>query len=233
MGKNKLERFEEMKGFDHVVQPSFNEVFNTDYSLKGKWNKDFFKKNQPITLELGCGKGEYTVGLAERYPDRNFLGVDIKGARIWRGAKQAAERNLSNVGFLRTRIELINSFFAKDEISEIWITFPDPQLKKRRNKKRLTGSRFLNAYKKFLKPEGIVHLKTDNLVLYEYTSELVKYNNLKVLASTDNLYNSEFADDILGIKTFYEQQFLDQGLSITYIKFQLLNSKAIEEPPTE
>lgn len=233
MGKNKLERFEEMKGFDHVVQPSFDEVFNKDYSLKGNWNQDFFKSDKPITLELGCGKGEYTVGLAERYTDRNFLGVDIKGARIWRGAKQAVERSLMNVGFLRTRIELINSFFAQDEISEIWITFPDPQLKKRRNKKRLTGSRFLNDYKKFLKQDGIVHLKTDNLVLYEYTAKLVKHNNLKVLASTADLYNSEFADDILGIKTFYEQQFLNQGLSIKYIKFQLSNVNYIEEPPTE
>lgn len=230
MGKNKLERFAEMKKFENVLQPSFEEIYNKDHNLKGKWNEDYFKNTNPIVLELGCGKGEYTVGLAEKCKTNNFIGVDIKGARMWRGASHSIQKDLTNVAFLRTRIELINSFFDKNEISEIWITFPDPQLKKRRNKKRLTAARFLNSYKQFLKPEGFVHLKTDNNILYEYTIRLINHNNLKLLVSTTDLYGSSIKDDVLDIKTYYEQQFIQEGLTIKYLKFQLSNTLQIEEP---
>lgn len=222
-----------MKSFDHVLQPKFDEIFKKDYTLKGKWKSDLFGNSNPIMLELGCGKGEYTVGLATKYPSFNFIGIDIKGARIWRGAKEAKKMQLENVAFLRTHIELINSFFDKNEVQEIWITFPDPQLKKRRNKKRLTGARFLNSYKEFLKPDGIIHLKTDNTALYEYTMELIKHNSLKVLENTEDLYENGKVNDILKIQTFYESQFLKQRIKIKYIKFQLSNTQQIEEPEIE
>ncbi len=233
MSKNKLQKFKEMEAFDRVFQPGFEEVSNSDYLLKGKWAEEVFQNSNPITLELGCGKGEYTVNLAMRFPERNFIGVDIKGARIWKGAKTANERNLKNVAFLRTRVEIIPSFFKEEEIEEIWITFPDPQLKKKRNKKRLTGARFLNLYRSILIDKGIVHLKTDSDVLYLYTHNVVKYNNLKTLKLTQDLYHSEFNDDILSIKTFYEQQFLDEGSNITYISFLLPSQKNIEEIPED
>jgi len=222
-----------MEAFDRVFQPGFEEVHNSDYHLKGKWDREVFHNSNPITLELGCGKGEYTVNLAARFPERNFIGVDIKGARIWKGAKTANERNLKNVAFLRTRIEIIPSFFAEDEIEEIWITFPDPQLKKKRNKKRLTGARFLNLYRNILIDNGIVHLKTDSDILHLYTHEVVKFNNLPIQKLTQDLYHSEFNDDILSIKTFYEQQFLDEGSNITYISFLLPSKKNIEEIPED
>ena len=218
-----------MEAFDRVIQPGFEEVYKTDYVLKGKWAEELFQNSNPITLELGCGKGEYTVNLAKRYPDRNFIGVDIKGARIWKGAKMAEELNLKNVAFLRTRIEMIQSFFAKDEVEEIWITFPDPQLKKKRNKKRLTASRFLNLYKNFLIDNGLVHLKTDSQVLHHYTRELLEHNKLNIVRQSDDLYQSGFDDDVLHIKTFYENQFLSEGCKITYISFQLPSLGLIEE----
>lgn len=227
--KNKLKKFQEVSEFNHVIQPSFEEVFKKKYMLSGHWNSDFFENNHPIVLELGCGKGEYTIGLASRFTNRNFIGVDIKGARIWKGAKESHKLNLANVGFLRTRIELIDSFFDEDEIEEIWITFPDPQLKKRRNKKRLTGARFLNLYRNFLKDKGIVHLKTDNEVLFNYTLQLAKENELPVLFETTDLYSSQPYDDILSIKTFYEKQFLEKGMNIYYLKFCLLKDRPIEE----
>ena len=231
MSKGKLRKFEEMKTFPNVLQPAFEEVFHKDYSLKGKWNASFFKNANPVILELGCGKGEYSVGMATRFRNKNFLGVDIKGSRMWKGARYAMQNNLKNVGFLRTRIELIDSFFAQDEVEEIWLTFPDPQLKK--GKKRLSSSRFLNTYRRFLKHNGIIHLKTDNEVLFRYTGALVKYNKLEIITETDDLYNSGLDNDILSIKTFYESQFLEQGLNIHYISFHLDGKQEIHEPPGE
>jgi len=231
VAKNKLAKFAEMETFNHVVQVPFDEVFKKDYKLKGKWAKEFFKNDKPIILELGCGKGEYSVGLAKQNTDINYLGIDIKGARMWRGAKTVAEEGLKNVGFIRTRIGLINSFFAEEEISEVWVTFPDPQPKK--YYKRLTSTRFLGYYQKLLRKDGIVNLKTDSAELHEYTNKIVKLNNLEVLINTNDLYNSGIADNILSIKTFYEQQFLNQGKPITYIKFKLNNSIELEEPKDE
>lgn len=233
MGKNKLARFEELAKMERVFQPDFEEIFQKDYFLKGNWSEKVFRNHHPLVLELGCGKGEYTVGMASRFPGRNFLGVDIKGARIWRGAKTANEENIQNAAFLRTRIEFIPSFFSKDEISEIWLTFPDPQEKKRRKKKRLTGSRFLNLYRSFLVDNGIVHLKTDNNILFEYTAELARFNKLEILYETSDLYHSDYDNEILDIKTFYEKQFLDQGIRIKYIQFRLPSGRNIIELPDE
>ena len=220
-----------MNTFSHVVQAEFSEVFEKDYKLKGNWNKDFFNNNNPIVLELGCGKGEYTVGLARQNPQMNFIGIDIKGARMWRGAKTALDEGMKNVGFVRTRIDLINSFFAQAEISEVWITFPDPQPKK--HYKRLTSTRFLGYYQKFLKNNGIIHLKTDSKELHDYTKALVELNKLETEVCTDNLYDSNLVDQTLSIKTFYEQQFLQRGKPITYIKFKLDIHKTLEEPKDE
>jgi tRNA (guanine-N7-)-methyltransferase len=231
MTKKKLQRFAEMETFTNVIQPEFDEVFGKDFRLKGSWNKDFFHNSNPVVLELGCGKGEYTTGLARLYPAKNFIGIDIKGSRMWKGARTAIREKLENVGFLRTRIELIGAFFGKGEIDEIWLTFPDPQLKKGR--KRLTAARFLNAYRMFLKDRGLIHLKTDNGVLYNYTLGLAKHNGLELLISTDDLYNAGIESDILAIKTFYEQQFLDQGMRINYLCFELPYEKNIEEPGEE
>ncbi len=231
MGKKKLFRFAEMDTFEHVIQAAFDEVFNKDYKLKGKWASEFFKNDNPIVLELGCGKGEYTVGLARQNPKINYIGIDIKGARMWRGAKTALDEGIKNVAFLRTRIDLINSFFGPEEIAEVWVTFPDPQPKK--YYKRLTSTRFLGYYQKFLKNDGIVNLKTDSQELYKYTKKLVELNQLKKYIDTNDLYHSDVVDDILSIKTFYEQQFLEQGKPITYLKFKLNNSVQLEEPEEE
>jgi len=222
-----------METFERVFQPEFEEVFNRDFRLKGQWAGSVFDNDHPVLLELGCGKGEYTIGLAERYPGKNFIGVDIKGARIWKGAKTANERSLENVAFLRTRIELIESFFGPDEVDEIWITFPDPQLKRRRNKKRLTGPRFLNRYRTFLKDHGIVHLKTDNDVMFRYTAQLARQNGLEILAETDDLYQSEILDELLSIQTTYEKQFLSEGSSINYIAFRLPRNTVIRDLPED
>jgi len=220
-----------METFDHVIQASFDEVFQKDYKLKGNWNKDFFKNQNPLVLELGCGKGEYTVGLAKLNTGANYIGIDIKGARMWRGARTAKDDNMQNVAFVRTRIDLINSFFAPEEVSEIWITFPDPQPKK--SHKRLTSSRFLGYYQKFVKNDGIINLKTDSAELYAYTKEVIAINKLEVLADTDNLYQSSLVDDVLSIRTFYEQQFLGKGKPITYLRFKLKNNIQLEEPQEE
>ncbi len=220
-----------MESFERVFQPSFEEVYNKDYYLKGKWSAMVFHNDQPLVLELGCGKGEYTVNLARKFPGKNFIGIDIKGARLWRGAKIANEHNLFNAAFLRTRIEMIESFFGMDEVSEIWITFPDPQVKKRRNKKRLTSSRFLNHYRQFLADQGVVHLKTDNDILFSYTRDLVIYNELELLAATHDLYHSEIRDDVLSIQTFYEKQFLAEGKNINYLAFRLNKNRIIKESP--
>lgn len=231
MTKKKLQRFAEMETFSNVIQPSFNDVFGKDYHLKGNWNQKIFGNDNPLILELGCGKGEYTVELARKYPGKNFIGVDIKGARIWKGARAALADCLSNVRFLRTRIEVINSFFSTNEVSEIWITFPDPQLKKKR--KRLTSPDFLSRYTRFLSNNGLVHLKTDNRVLYEYTLAIARINEFNIRLHTDDLYNSGMSDEILEIKTFYEQGFLAQGMKITYLCFSLPHEKEIQEPAGE
>ncbi|MBN1820376.1 MAG: tRNA (guanosine(46)-N7)-methyltransferase TrmB, partial [Prolixibacteraceae bacterium] len=188
MGKGKLQKFREMESFNHVIQAPYKDVLNSDHFLKGKWAKEFFRNTNPIILELGCGKGEYSVKLAERFPGKNFIGVDIKGARIWKGAKQSFEHKLKNVGFIRTNIEIIDRFFGKGEISEIWLTFPDPQMKKAN--KRLTSINFISKYKKFLDENGMIHLKTDSNYQFLYTSALVEENNFEVVAKTNDLYNS-------------------------------------------
>ena len=231
MTKKKLQRFAEMETFSNVVQPEFEEVFGKNYMLKGKWNLERFGNDHPVVLELGCGKGEYTVGLARRFREKNFIGVDIKGSRMWRGARTALAERLPNVLFLRTHIEQIASFFDTNEVEEIWLTFPDPQLKKKR--KRLTSARFLNNYRRFLVHNGLIHLKTDSTVLYEYTLELTQSNNLFIRHQTNDLYNSGICNDILDIKTFYEQQFLNQGMKINYLCFELPHEKTIEETVDE
>ncbi len=233
MGKNKLKRFAENETFENLFQPIFQEVWNNDFQLKGNWNKDFFKNQNPIVLEVGCGKGEYTVNLAKEYPNKNFIGIDIKGARLWKGAKEATELAMLNVAFIRTRIEHIRSFFAENEVSEIWITFPDPQPRPSKARKRLSSSRFLNYYQNFIKPNGLVHLKTDSQGLHEYTKALVEQNNLKIIHCTNNLYNSSIVSPILTIRTFYESMFLEQGKPITYINFELVKDRELKEPEFE
>jgi tRNA (guanine-N7-)-methyltransferase len=231
MAKRKLQRFAEMETFNNVIQPAFEDFFQKDFSLKNNWKEEHFKNQNSIVLELGCGKGEYTVGLARRYPEKNFIGIDIKGARMWRGASTAKNDNITNIAFLRTRIEHIGSFFGKDEINEIWITFPDPQLKNQRNKKRLTASKFLNAYKEFLSPGGTIHLKTDNETLYLYTKQIIERNHLQLLFSTDDLYSLQIDNEAASIQTFYENQYLLKGITIKYLKFVLPDPlKVIEEP---
>ena len=230
-GKDKLRKFQENSTFDCLYQPALNEVFGKDYILKGKWNTDVFKNNNPIILELGCGKGEYTIALSQKFADKNFIGIDIKGARLWKGVKFAHENKLANVAFIRTRIDFITSFFVENEISEIWITFADPQLK--RDRKRLTNPMFLERYKHFLKNNGIIHLKTDSQFLHHYTLALAQQNNLPIIEANSDIYNSCRADDILSIKTFYEQQFLSQGIAITYLAFCLNNTMPLQEPVWE
>ncbi len=229
MGKNKLRRFQELETFDQVFQPPFEEVFSKDYFLKGRWSKEVFGNDNAMVLELGCGKGEYTVGLARRHPEKNFMGIDIKGARIWKGAKTAREEHMGNVAFLRTRIDFIGSFFDRDEVEEIWITFPDPQEKRRRQKKRLTGSLFLNKYRRFLQDDGAVHLKTDNKGLYRYSLELVRFNNLPVERFTEDLYGEDWDDEALRIQTCYESKFCREGAPIRYLKFRLPAGQEIKE----
>ena len=221
MGKDKLRRFRENLTFECFVQPEFDEVFHRDHPLKGNWNRDFFRNDNPIVLELGCGKGEYTVALAEHDPSRNYIGIDIKGARMWRGAKSVTERKIANAGFLRTRVEFINGLFAENEVDEIWITFPDPQLKSRRAKKRLTSPLFLEYYARLLKPAGWINLKTDSQHLYRYTGEVIRRCGLRCAVSNPDIYGTGYADKVLSIKTAYEQMFLDRGLPITYTRFTL------------
>lgn len=220
MGKNKLARFAENETFANLFQLTYEQVTKEGFALKGKWNEDFFKNDNPIVLELGCGKGEYTVGLAKKYPNKNFIGIDIKGARLWRGCKTSNEDKMTNVAFVRTHIQMIESYFAENEVSEIWITFPDPQLKK--PNKRLTCERFLKLYKNILKQDGIVHLKTDSQELYEYTKdEVLIPSKREILYNTNDLYNSDFKEDVIEIQTFYESMYLKIGKPITYLKFKL------------
>ena len=226
MGKNKLQKFSDMETFGCVLQYPRHILIEKGFPYKGKWNSDFFSRSNPITLELGCGKGEYTVGLAEANHDRNYVGVDIKGARMWKGAKSVEEKGMDNAAFLRTEIEQIEQFFAPGEVDEIWITFPDPQMQKAR--KRLTSSRFLTNYRKFLRPGGVVNLKTDSPFLYEYTRRLVELNGFEVIALTDDLYGSGLADPVTSIKTFYEQQWLARGKTIKLISFRIGDSEIVE-----
>lgn len=228
MGKDKLRRFAENLTFECMIQPDFEEIFHRDHPLKGHWREKFFGNDHPIVLELGCGKGEYTIALAQRDPGRNYIGVDIKGARMWRGAKTATEHQMKNVAFVRTRIEFIGSFFGEDEIDEIWITFPDPQLKTRRAKKRLTSPLFLESYARMLKPEGAINLKTDSQHLYEYTDAVVRRFGLPCEISNRDIYGSGFADEVLSVKTAYEQMFLERGLPITYTRFSLAGRRDFE-----
>lgn len=228
MGKDKLKKFAENATFRCLLQPTTAEVLGCDHPIKGKWGETMFGNSNPIVLELGCGKGEYTIALASRFPEMNFIGVDIKGARLWKGAKYATEHNMPNVAFLRTRIEFINSLFARDEVSSIWITFADPQLKKPR--KRLTSSLFLERYRKFVPRDGIINLKTDSRLLHEYSAEIAKANNLTILEKNIDIYGTGRADDILSIKTFYESHFLDQGYEITYLAFKLDSDGPFVEP---
>ena len=220
--KNKLKRFKENETFVNVFQPTREEVVADQFPLKGKWNSDFFKNDHPIVLELGCGKGEYSVGLAKRSPDKNFIGIDIKGARFWRGAKTAVENGLHNVAFLRTQIELIEHCFAADEVSEIWITFPDPQIKYKRTKHRMTNAAFLDNYKKILKTNGLMHLKTDSEFMHGYTLGLLHGAGHEVLYANHNIYKNEGAPaEVTGIQTFYESQYLEVNKPITYIQFRI------------
>ena len=220
--KNKLKRFKENETFVNVFQPTREEVVADQFPLKGKWNSDFFKNDHPIVLELGCGKGEYSVGLAKRSPDKNFIGIDIKGARFWRGAKTEVENGLHNVAFLRTQIELIEHCFAADEVSEIWITFPDPQIKYKRTKHRMTNAAFLDNYKKILKTNGLMHLKTDSEFMHGYTLGLLHGAGHEVLYANHNIYKNEGAPaEVTGIQTFYESQYLEVNKPITYIQFRI------------
>jgi tRNA (guanine-N7-)-methyltransferase len=251
VGKNKLARWAELESFDNVIQPAIDELPGKDHPVKGKWREKIFRNANPVVLELGCGKGEYTIGLATMFPDKNYVGVDIKGARMWRGAKTSNERNLTNVAFLRTRIEFINSFFSDDEADEIWITFPDPHAGGRNSNKRLTSPWYLNAYRRFLKNKGLVHLKTDNTELFNFTRKIVTHNNLELVLSTTDLYSgnnrderlsslsryqpeesvlmSSFADDILSIRTHYEDMFIKEGSKINFLSFRLDKNRNIED----
>lgn len=226
-GKGKLQKWDEVLTFDNVLQPKTEEVFKKSYPLKGKWRAEIFKNENPIVLELGCGKGEYSVGMGVHFSDKNFIGVDIKGNRIWRGAKTAFENKMKNVFFIRTKIDFIDSFFEQGEVDEIWITFPDPQPKDRLERKRLTSPMFIERYAKFLKPNGIIHLKTDHEGFFRYTMEEIERCNFRLIESTFNLYGEAIekldtkTQEILSIKTYYEKLFAAKGHNIHYLKFQL------------
>lgn len=249
MGKHKLARWAELGTFKNVIQPEIGDPDRKDHRIKGNWHRDIFRNDNPVILELGCGKGEYTVGLSDLFPGCNFIGIDIKGARMWRGAKTASEMQLKNAAFLRTRIEFINSFFASDEVDEIWITFPDPHPGKKNSNKRLTCPWFLNIYRNFLKDKGIMHLKTDNTELFNYTSMLAADNELEILFSSNDIHSmdqgkmsvsgnvlpscenpflkKQMSCGIHSIRTHYETIFLEQGKKIHYIAFRLEKDKFI------
>lgn len=237
MGKGKLAKFADMAEYPHVFEYPYSVVDNVPFEGKGKWH-EFFGNQNPIVLELGCGRGEYTVGLARLYPEKNFIGVDIKGARMWTGATESMREGLKNVAFLRTNIEIIDRFFEPDEVQEIWLTFSDPQMKK--VTKRLTSTFFMNRYRKFLVDGGLIHLKTDSNFLFTYTNYMVEKNALPVEFSTTDLYHSVLAEHpdteearILSIQTYYEQQWIDRGLSIKYLRFRLPHAGELQEPEVE
>ena len=244
MSKGKLKKFAEMETFKNVFQYPYGVISEVPFEKRGHWREQYFHNDNPIVLELGCGKGEYTVGLARVYPNINFIGVDIKGARIYTGAKQALEEGLDNVAFLRTSIEIIDRFFSEDEVQEIWLTFSDPQMKNVH--KRLTSTFFMNRYRRFLIDGGIVHLKTDSNFLFTYTTYMVNVNKLPVLFRTEDLYGNELSEgrvaenqmdektrEILGIHTYYENQWIERGLNIKYMKFQLPRVGELVEPDVE
>lgn len=235
MGKGKLQKFAEMETFSNVFQYPFSVIENVPFEMKGHWREQYFHNDNPIVLELGCGKGEYTVELARLYPQVNFIGVDIKGARMHKGAKEALTAGLSNVAFLRTNIEIIDRFFAKDEVQEIWLTFSDPQMKNPR--KRLTSTYFMNRYRHFLVDGGLIHLKTDSNFLFTYTTYMVEANHLPLLFRTEDLYHTDGIDEetrkILSIQTFYEAQWIARGLNIRYMKFHLPQQGELVESDVE
>lgn len=235
MSKGKLQKFAEMETFKNVFQYPYSVVSEEPFPMRGHWREQFFHNDNPIILELGCGKGEYAVGLARVMPNANFIGVDIKGARMYTGAKQALEEGLTNVAFLRTNIEIIDRFFSPDEVHEIWLTFSDPQMKNAR--KRLTGTLFLERYRRFLIDGGLIHVKTDSQFLFTYTTELLKHNHLTADFQTADLYHSEGIDEatrqILGIHTYYENMWLERNLPIRYLRFRLPHEGSLEEPDVE
>jgi len=220
--KNKLKRFRENETFKNVFQPTREELTEQPYEHKGQWNANFFKNDNPLVLELGCGKGEYTVALSKKFPNKNFIGIDIKGARFWRGSKTAIEDNIPNVAFIRTQIELVEHVFAQNEVDEIWITFPDPQIKYQRTKHRMTNTSFLQRYKKILKPEGVVNLKTDSEFMHGYTLGLLHGGGHEVLYANHNVYKQEGSpEEVTSIQTYYESLYLKEDKAITYIRFKI------------
>lgn len=238
MGKNKLTKFAEMATYPHVFQPNDLREETATFALKGHWHDAFFKNQNPIVLELGCGKGEYAVGLAKQFPDKNYVGVDIKGARMWTGATQSLREGLHNVAFLRTRIEFIERYFDVNEVSEIWLTFSDPQMKM--PTKRLTSSYFLQRYRSFLVDRGLIQIKTDSRFLFTYTDCLLKQNNLSPVCRTEDLYNPATAAQLppdvfslLQIRTYYEEQWLQRGIPIKFLSFQLPQAGILQEPDVE
>ena len=242
MGKGKLAKFADMASYENVFQYPYSVVEHVPFGMQGHWREQYFHNQNPIVLELGCGKGEYTVELAKLYPDVNFIGVDIKGARMWTGATQALKEGLKNVAFLRTNIEIIERFFAEDEVQEIWLTFSDPQMKNPR--KRLTSTYFMERYRKFLVDGGIIHLKTDSNFLFTYTTYMVERNHLPLLIRTEDLYHleipkqdlgspSQISPELLTIQTYYESMWIARGLNIKYMKWLLPRTGALEEPDVE
>ena len=231
MSKGKLQKFADMARYPHVFEYPYSVVDDVPFAMRGRWREEFFHNTNPVVLELGCGRGEYTLGLAEMFPEKNFIGVDIKGARMWTGATDSLRKGMKNVAFLRTNIEIIDRFFAKDEVQELWLTFSDPQMKKAT--KRLTSTYFLERYRRFLSDGGLVHVKTDSNFLFTYTRLLLEANHLPVEVMTDDLYHSGQADEILSIRTYYEQQWLDRGIDIKYIRFRLPHEGMLVEPDVE
>jgi tRNA (guanine-N7-)-methyltransferase len=220
VAKKKLKRFAENLTFPHLFQLTYDEL-SKGFHLKGKWHSQFFNNNHPITLELGCGKGEYTIFLAKKHPDRNYIGIDIKGARLWKGCRIAQDDGMKNVAFIRARIQLIEYYFGPGEIDQVWITFPDPHIKDSDEQKRLTSPYFLARYREIMQPDGIIHLKTDNGGLFNYTRKMAEREGHRLLVADDDIYHSGYEGDASAITTFYEEKFLAEGVTSKYIQFQL------------